>query len=287
MLHYNRANELDHQLKVGIAPFDRAQLSQTAEFLIHTFTPDFFSSHDDAGLDSDVPIFVVGMMRSGTTLAEQILSSHADVGGAGEQLFWPERAGSSERLFQMVGGRPELLEDRLQLLAKEYLALLAKLSPDTSHVVDKMNTNYLLLGLLHVAFPKAKIIHMNRHPVDTCLSIWATPVANGIDLCASKENIVFAYQQYLRIMDHYRLVLPKETLLDVQYEELVTDQERVTREISDFCGLVWDEACLRPEANERSVKTPSVWQVRQPIYKTSTARWKKFEPWLGAFAELF
>src|SRR5208337_3173711 len=99
-----------------------------------------------------------------------------------------------------------------------YLDLLQKLSPGKSHVVDKMNTNYLLIGVLHIAFPNAKFVHMRRHPVDTCLSIWATPVANGIDLCADKENVVFAYRQYLRIMRHWQAVLPTDRLLTVQYE---------------------------------------------------------------------
>lgn len=149
-----------------------------------------------------------------------------------------------------------------------------------------MNTNYLLLGLLHVLYPQARIIHMKRNPIDTCLSIWKTPVANGIDLCGSKENVVAAYEQYVRLMAHWRQVLPSESMLEVQYEELVADQETVTRRMISFCGLEWDDACLKPEENERSVKTPSVWQVRQPMYSTSVERWRKYEPWLGAFAEL-
>ena len=223
-------------------------------------------------------------MRSGTTLAEQILSSHPEVGGAGELLFWPENAGSSEKVFDPNG---ELDTTRLQNLTRDYLDLLGRLAPGKPHVVDKMNTNYLLLGLLHVALPDARVIHMRRHPVDTCLSIWATPVARDVDLCGDKGNVVFAYRQYLRVMAHWRSMLPADRLLDVQYEELVSDREAVTRRMVEFCGLDWDEACMRPEENVRSVKTPSVWQVRQPVYKTSMARWKKYEPWLGPFAELF
>ncbi len=288
--HFDEANRLDHELKEGVAPFDRDQLKATADFIIKTFTRKFFAQHNEAGLsgpDGDLPIFVVGMMRSGTTLAEQIISSHPDVGGAGEQIFWPSRAGSGERMFDFSLEAQPLNSPLLLSLAKEYIVLLKKIAPGNRRVVDKMNTNYLLLGLLHLAFPEARIVHMCRHPVDTCISIWATPVAIGIDLCASRENIVFAYEQYLRIMAHYRQVLPSNRLLDVQYEELVSNQEKLTRQMVEFCGLPWDEACMRPESNERSVKTPSVWQVRQPVYKTSTARWRKYEPWLGAFASLF
>lgn len=289
MHHFDEANRIDHTLKVGVAPFDPDQLRATGSFLIQTFVPSFFERHRSAVSESDLPIFVVGMMRSGTTLAEQIISSHADVGGAGEQTFWPDHAGMGERLFDLSGGPSEavLLEDRLRSLAADYVRLLQRIAPGKPRVVDKMNTNYLLLGLLHTAFPNARIVHMRRHPVDTCLSIWATPVANQVDLCGKKENVVIAYEQYLRIMAHWREVLPENRFLDVQYEELCSDREPVTRRILEFLGLPWDDACMAPEKNDRSVKTPSVWQVRQPVYKTSMERWRRYEPWLGEFAKLF
>ncbi|HEY3781152.1 MAG TPA: sulfotransferase [Fimbriimonadaceae bacterium] len=282
MDHYDEANRIDHILKVGVAAFNKEDLRKTADFLIRTFTAEFLALHKVSGNKIDLPVFVVGMMRSGTTLAEQILSSHSKIGGVGEQLFWPDNAGFSEKLF----GKEGLETEQLQVLTQEYLVLLESISPGHERVVDKMNTNYLLLGLLHTGYPNAKIVHMMRDPIDTCLSIWATPVANGIDLCGEKENVVFAYEQYLRVMEHWRSVLPKNALLDIQYEDLVNDQETQTRKMIEFVGLPWESACLHPEKNERSVKTPSVWQVRQPVYKTSTQRWRKYEPWLGAFTKL-
>ena len=143
-----------------------------------------------------------------------------------------------------------------------------------------------MLGLIHLAFPNAKIIHTQRHPADTCISIYTTPVRTRLGWAHDKDNIVFAYEQYLRLMDHWHRVLPAGTITDVRYEELVSDQESVTRHLIGSCGLDWDEACLRPDKNLRSVVTPSVWQVRQPIYKTSIERWRKYKPWLGPFAEL-
>jgi tetratricopeptide (TPR) repeat protein len=282
MRHFDKANELDTRLKVGVAPFQKSDLEETARFLITTFDQEFVTKNAADGDRTQLPIFVIGMMRSGTTLAEQILSSHPEVGGAGEQLFWPENAGSGHKLFGARG----FDAPRLKALSKEYLELLESIAPNQARVVDKMNTNYLLLGLLHIAYPNARIVHMKRHPVDTCLSIWATPVARDVNLCASKDNIVFAYQQYLQIMEHWRAILPKGRLLDVQYEELVSDQESVTRQMVEFCELEWSDACLKPEQNRRAVKTPSVWQVRQPVYKTSMERWRKYEPWLGDFSRL-
>lgn len=284
MAHFDEANRQDHLLKVGIAPFDKAALERWVSDIIAVFDDSFLDANRLVGLTNDLPIFVVGMMRSGTTLAEQIISSHPDVGGAGEQLFWPEVAGSREKLFG--SGAPSVDLARFRGVAEEYLKVLKAFVPGKPKVVDKMNTNYLLLGLLNVLYPNAKIIHMKRSPIDTCLSIWKTPVANGIDLCGSKENVVAAYEQYVRLMAHWRHVLPAGSMLEVKYEELVADQETVTRRMISFCGLDWDDACLKPEENERSVKTPSVWQVRQPMYNTSVERWRKYEPWLGAFAEL-
>jgi tetratricopeptide (TPR) repeat protein len=284
MSHFDAANRLDHEMKVGVAPFHPEELRKSADFILDTFTPAFLESQRNWGQPSDLPVFVVGMMRSGTTLAEQILSSHPEVGAAGEQLYWPQKVGYCEKMFD--GSHATFLGKTLRGLAESYLQVLKRLSPNTLRVVDKMNSNYLILGLLHIAFPNARIVHMRRHPVDTCLSIWATPVANDIDLCASKENVVSMYLEYLRIMEHWRQLLPEDRFLDVQYEELVENKEAVTRNMIDFCGLEWDEACLNPELNDRAVKTPSVWQVRQPVYKTSVARWKRYENCLGPFVKL-
>jgi hypothetical protein len=127
---------------------------------------------------------------------------------------------------------------------------------------------------------------MRRNSADTALSIWATPNHAPSEGGHEKAGIVFMYRQYLRLMEHWRKVLPADRLLEVDYEELVADRERVTRQMVDFCGLEWDDACLEPERNPRAVSTLSVWQVRQPVYRTSVERWRKFEPWLGEFKKL-
>jgi hypothetical protein len=149
-----------------------------------------------------------------------------------------------------------------------------------------MPGNCMFCGLIYQALPNARIIHMRRSPVDTCLSIWATPNQGPSEGGHNKSDLVFSYKEYLRLMAHWRSVIPADRFLEVDYEELVSNREEVTRAMVAFCGLEWDEACLHPEQNHGAVSTPSLWQVRQPVYKTSIERWKKFEPWLGELKEL-
>ncbi len=153
-------------------------------------------------------------------------------------------------------------------------------------MVDKMPANYTGLGIIHLALPKARIVHIRRNPIDTCLSIYVTPNRAHPEFAHDRDNIVTAYREYERVMEHWKSVLPNGSVMDVEYEELVCNPEPVTRALIGFCGLPWSDACLMPHENLRTVVTPSVWQVRQPIYKTSMDRWRKFEPWLGAFREL-
>ncbi len=280
MRHYNEANMLIRKLRYGGALFDKGQAALATDAKTSRYTKSFFQKSKDMGLDSDLPIFIVGMMRSGTTLVEQILSSHPDVAAGGELDFWPDRS--------IEGLDHHLMPDfpKLRALAGEYLQMLRRIGPGAAHVTDKMPANFLALGQIHSALPNARIIHMQRHPVDTALSIFATPNRARIDYANDKEAIVAAYKEYLRLMAHWRTVLPRDRLFEVRYEDLVQDRESVGKKLAEFCGLEWHDSMLQHEVNERSVLTPSAWQVRQPIYKTSVARWKKFEPWLGPFTEL-
>jgi len=164
--------------------------------------------------------------------------------------------------------------------------LLRSFGPDASRVVDKLPANYGQVGLLHVAFPNASIIHMRRHPVDTCLSIWTTLNSASVEWSCVKKNIVFVYEEYLRVMEHWRQVLPPGKMLEVDYEDLVTNPEPAIRAMIAHCGMKWDDRCLRPQDNQRAIATPSDWQVRQPIYRSSIDRWRPFEPYLGEFKEL-
>jgi hypothetical protein len=174
----------------------------------------------------------------------------------------------------------------MKSLATRYLALLSTKAPKKARVVDKMPINFAGLGVIHAVFPNAKIIHVRRNPVDTCISIYTTPNRGLTEFGHDRGNIVFAYRQYQRLMEHWRQALPSGTMLEVDYEALVGDREAASRQIVDFVGEAWSDLCLQPEKNARTVVTPSVWQVRQPVYKTSVERWRRFEPWLGAFRAL-
>jgi hypothetical protein len=149
-----------------------------------------------------------------------------------------------------------------------------------------MPANHENVGMLHMIFPGVRIIHMRRHPVDTCVSIYTTPNRVPIEYAYDRGNIVHAYKQYLRLMDHWRAVVPADRFLEVDYEELIRDQEVQLQRIVEFLGVGWDERLLRHESNFRTVITPSLWQVRQPVYTSSIERWRRYEPWLGEFKEL-
>ncbi|HLG88963.1 MAG TPA: sulfotransferase [Alphaproteobacteria bacterium] len=275
--HFDEGNALKRR---GIN-FDRAQYAVGVDRLIASFTPDFFRSNAALGSDDETPILILGMMRSGTTLVEQIVSAHPEAGAAGELPFWYDRAEAFGK-----AGAAGLTAGFIGKVAAEYRALLHKTAPGSSRVTDKMPANFLWIGLIHLAFPKARIIHCRRHPVDTCLSIYMTDFASRSEYAYDKGDLAFSYKHYARLMDHWRAVLPPDRFLDVDYEELVADREGVTRRMLAFCGLDWNDACLAPERNRRVVNTASVWQVRQPVYRKSVERWRRYEPWLGELSQL-
>jgi tetratricopeptide (TPR) repeat protein len=261
--------------------FDRAQFAVGINRLIGSFTAEFFREHRALGTECETPVLILGMMRSGTTLVEQILSSHPKVAGGNELSFWGERA----EAYARSGGEGQT-PAYLGKLADDYVALLREIGPQAARVTDKMPGNFLWIGLIHLVFPRAYIIHCRRHPVDTCLSIYTTNFNWRKDFAYDRGDLVFYYQQYARLMAHWRRVLPPDRFLEVDYEELIANPEEVSRRLVAFIGLDWDDACLRPESNRRPVKTASMWQARQPVYRTSVERWRRYEPWLGEFRQL-
>jgi len=274
--HFDEANRLKHQHTAC----KHAAYAASIDRQIENFDADFFSRNAALGSDWEAPILVLGTPRSGTTLVEQILSSHPDVGAAGELPFWRDHMPG----FRMDRSRrvdPALVEST----AREYKELLTELCPGARRVTDKMPQNFNFISLIHVVFPRARIIHCMRHPVDTCLSIYFQNFSRNVDFAYDRGDLVAFYRQYQRLMAHWRSVLPADCLLEVQYEELVADPEPLTRKMIEFCGLEWNDACLHHERNTRPVRTASLWQARQPFYSTSVARWQKYRPWLGELEE--
>jgi hypothetical protein len=215
------------------------------------------------------------MIRSGTTLAEQIISSHPAVGAAGEVRYLPDHW--RETIDPTTG--PNLA--KMREVAEGYLRRLRHGAPNKAHVTDKMPSNITFLGLAHILFPNARIIHCRRNVLDNCLSAFVTPLGGPLEFMHSAENIAFSYRQYGRLMDHWHRVLPADRLTTLDYEELVSSREPTVRRIIEFLGLQWDNACLAHETREGSIKTPSQWQARQPIFTTSVERWRHYEPWIA------
>ena len=259
--------------------FDRAAFEKLVAGAIARFTPDFIARQAALSTPDETPLFIVGMFRSGTTLAEQILSSHPHVRAGGELTVWTPADLES-------GAAGEFDPARVRAAMAKYLSVLHGLGPSAARVTDKMPFNVFRLGAIHALMPKARIIHCRRHPVDTCLSIYTTLFRSRVGFAARKEDLVFVYRLYLRVMAHWREVLPAGVLTEVSYEQLVCDREAETRRLVAFAGLDWDDRCLRPEQNDRSIGTSSAWQARQPVYATSVDRWRRYEPWLGALGAL-
>jgi tetratricopeptide (TPR) repeat protein len=275
MRHFDMANQRRR------AAFDRAGFSADVDRIVRRFTPGFFAANSAFGQDDDAPLLIVGLPRSGTTLVEQIISSHPRVAAGGEQSFWIKRA-SAWGIADATYLSPEMAHD----LAGEYLAQLRRIGPTATRIIDKQPFNLLNLGIIHLLLPKARIIQCRRHPVDTCLSLYFTNFRQVIGFATDKADLADGYQLHARLMDHWRTVLPSDRLLEVHYEDLIADREAVTRQLVAFSGLDWCDSCLQPERNNRAVVTASLWQARQPVYATSVGRWRHYEPWLGELRRL-
>jgi hypothetical protein len=216
---------------------------------------------------------------------------HPEVGAGGELHFWNQRGAEWRRSVADGHEKPLVSTEypTTEFLAKaaaEYLDLLRSIAPTAARVTDKMPFNFLWAGLIHGAFPRATIIHCRRDAIDTALSIHQTHFLPSLAFPTGGTELVAYFRSYQRLIDHWRSVLPADRFLEVDYEDLTREPEPVIRRIIATCGLAWDDACLRPESNPRAVNTPSKWQARQPIYRTSVARWRRYEPWLGPLRAL-
>jgi tetratricopeptide (TPR) repeat protein len=277
---YRQANALQQRLaRQADQAFDARAHDEVIDGLIAAFGARFFGRTHGFGLDTETPVFIVGMPRSGTTLVEQILSRHPQVFAAGETNDGGRLVARLPELLGGAEGYPRCIErldpTAARTLAGEYLQAIAARSGDAARVTDKSPLNYLYLGLLAALFPRARVIHCRRDPRDVCLSCYFQYFGRA-GFAWDLGDAGRYYRTYQRLMDHWRDVLPVHPL-EVVYEDLVAHQEAVSRQMVAFCGLPWDERCLTFYESRRPVHTASKLQVRRPIYATSVGRWRRYE----------
>lgn len=270
--------------------YSRQEHSAFVDFLIRCFCADWFARTRGWGLDVDTPIFIVGLPRSGTTLVEQVLASHPAVHGGGELTVTKDVLDLLPRWLNRSDPPPLCLPHLTPPLAlqaaKEHLARLRRLHPSAPRIADKMPDNYLWLGWLATIFPKARFIHVRRDDRDVALSCWFTHFKQ-IRWACDLDDIAARIRDHHRILDHWRAVLPVP-LLELDYERLVGDLEGQTRRLLAFCGLDWHDDCLNFHQNRRPVRTASLVQVRQPVYRHALDRWRRYlDTSLGSFLRQF
>jgi tetratricopeptide (TPR) repeat protein len=265
--HYDEGNRLKRSTYAYDPDADERWMASIAE----VFSPALLKTKAGKGARSELPVFVLGMPRSGTTLIEQILASHPMVHGAGELKRLPaliDGAGS----FPASAG--QLTPSQLKAMGEGYLATVAPMAAGARHVVDKMPSNFTRAGMIRLILPDARIIHCRRDPVDTCLSCYTKLFADEQAFTYNQTEVGRFHRAYQTLMAHWRAVLPSSHFLEVDYEAVVDDLEREARRMLEFLGLPWDEAVLKFHETERPVRTASVNQVRQPLYRSSSGRWR-------------
>lgn len=282
--HYLRANQLQRSLSDYSTPAQAALQSSMQE----VFGPAFQRRAARFSNPSQKPLFIVGMPRSGTSLLEQILSSHPQVYGGGEMtILHAELRRRLGPLFQsdFAGAASKVSDEDWSGMASSLLAHFDRLAPAAVRVTDKMPSNFMMLGLLHALFPEARIIHCRRGPLDTCVSCFTTSFKQGHKFTNDLRELGEYHRLYQSAMAHWRQILPPHILLEIDYEDVVKDMETEVRRLLVHCGLEWDAACLDFQRNQRSVSTASVYQVRQPIYASAVGRWQRYAAHLGPLLE--
>lgn len=265
--HFRSSNEVE---KTVGRPFDIDAYSREFDKLIERHAAERIEELAQFGSQDERPVFVVGLPRTGTSLTEQILSSHSAIHGAGELSYMGSIA-------SQVNKKLTLTEQSITELSNKYLDGLGRKSPDSaSRIVDKYPMNYAHLGLIAILFPNAKIIHCQRDPLDVAISCYTVLFNLGNNFTNDLMHFGLYYKEYQRLMAHWSAVLPT-TILELQYEDLVREPEAVTKNLIAHCDLPWEEECLQFDRNERTVLTPSNWQVRQKLYNTAVGRWRKYE----------
>jgi tetratricopeptide (TPR) repeat protein len=276
---YQRANVLQRTVA---RPYDREARTRFVDDQIRVYTRERLSGDQQGASDSTLPVFVLGMPRSGTSLVEQILASHPAVRGAGELEFWSRAMHTHEPALRQEPPSEALIRK----LAEGYRRTLASHSGQAASVIDKSPFNSEYLGLIHCVFPKARAIYLQRNPIDTCLSCYFQELPAELNFAMDLSDLAHYYREHRRLIEHWRSTLPPGSLLVVPYEQLVADQEKWTRRILEFLGLPWNDRCLDFHLTESTVLTASYWQVRQQLYQSSIGRWRNYRKFITPLLDL-
>jgi len=273
----------------GIVDYDEATTLGAIEALPGVFTPELLEAAAGIGDPSEQPVFIMGMPRSGTTLVEQILASHPQIFGAGETELFGHILGRAPTVAADPGDgtvdATGLWADSMRRLGADYLAALhERAPPDALRILDKSLPNWRIMGLIRLALPNARIIHLSRDPLDCCVSCFSRQFAD-LPYTYDLAELGRHYRAQTRLMDYWRSVTPEHILLQVRYEDVVADLEGQARRLVAHCGLEWDARCLDFHKTERRVQTASANQVRQPIYDSSIGIWRAYETHLGPLIE--
>ena len=264
------------------APYSPAVERKITDRIISSFAAP--TATEQMSGDGAQPLFICGMFRSGSTLTEQILARHSRVTAGGELALIPAmiRAELSPYPEAATAAEP----DRIARLRQSYLDGIAAIHPDADIVTDKRPVNFRYIGLIKRLFPKAKFVDTMRDPRDNCLSVWFAHLGPAAPYALDIDNIVHWYGEYRRLMDHWRSLWPDD-IIELDYDALVAEPEPHIRGLVAACGLDWEDACLEPHAATNTVRTASSWQVREPLYKRSSGRWRNYERHIGDLLKAF
>ena len=283
--HYSAGNAIKHKS----TNHDAKYFSIYTNRLIEVYTKEYFENIHAYGSDSYLPVFIVGMPRSGTSLVEQILSCHPGIYGAGELTTIEEIKSEIINEIKPMIPYPECMlsfkTTSIHKYATLYLQQLRKHSASANFVTDKMPGNFFNIGIIKTLFPHARIIHCKRDPIDTCLSNFISYFSDGNEFSFDLVDLGKYYLDYQRLAKHWRNVF-STNIFEIRYEELVSNQEKVSKELINYIGLQWDERCLNFHENDRSVRTASNLQVRKPMYQNSVNRWKRYEQQLQPLIDI-
>jgi tetratricopeptide (TPR) repeat protein len=271
-------------LKRGTFDYNEPQRLAMFDNIRTTFSPEFMKARSGGGDPSSSPIFIVGMPRSGTTLLEQVLASHSKVFGAGELETFKEAMSECVKSEGIQGIYPLLAEglsqDHIRWLGETYATRVRARAPEAERIVDKMPLNFAFLGLIHLALPNARFINMRRDPLDTCVSCFSLLFSGSQPFAYDLAELGRYYRGSETIMEHWHKVLPPGVIIDVQYEDLVDDIEGTARRVLRHCGLDWEDTCRDFHDTKRMVRTASLMQVREPVYRRSIGAWRRYAEFL-------